>query len=118
MIKGWWESSGEPVPSRDLLPVNSTFIAELSGAPALAVCLYLTNTPELAFVENFIGNPRLKGARRQAVKPLLDYITGFAKAMGYRRLFCMTDKESLVKHYMELGFVPTLSGVTTLVRGT
>lgn len=117
MIKEWWHLSGEVGPFESMMPLDSSFVAELDGSPALAVALYLTNMPEAAFVENFIGNPEVKGEKRKEASQLLaDHIARFAKQRGYKCLVCMTEKDVLKKRYVELGFNPTLSGVTTFVR--
>jgi hypothetical protein len=119
VIDSWWKSSGEVGPLQSMMPPDSSFIAEIDCVPALAVCLYLTNTKEICYVENFIGNPDLKGNfRKLATAILLDHITLFANRLGYKRLICMTEKPVLVERYKEIGFIPTLSGVTTFVRST
>jgi hypothetical protein len=56
-VESWWKSAGEVAPKASMMPLESSFIAEIKGYAALAVALYLTNTPEAAYVENFIGNP-------------------------------------------------------------
>lgn len=118
-VDSWWKESGEIGPLETMMPLESSFIAEIDGTPALAVTLYLTNTPELCYVENFIGNPALKGGeRRLATYMLLEHITKFANLLGYKRLICMTEKPILVERYKEIGFTPTLSGVTTFARST
>lgn len=117
MIESWWKASGEIAPLPAMMPPESSFVAELDGVPALAVSVYLTNTPEVAYTENFIGNPEVRGdGRRLAALALSDHIAKFAKDMGYRRLLCMTEKPKLMSRYIELGYEPTMSGLTTLVR--
>lgn len=116
-IQSWWAAAGEVAPLPGMMPEESSFIAEIDGVPALAVAIYLTNTPELAYIENLIGNPILKGPdRQQAMKFLVGHFCQFAKSHGHKRLLCMTEKDKLVSRYSELGFSPTLGGVTTLVR--
>lgn len=119
VIWDWWIQSGEVAPLPTMMPLESSFVAEIEGEPALAVALYLTNTPEVAYVENFIGNPKVKGIqRKRAAKLLSDHIATFARSRGFQRLLCMTEKPVLKERYIELGFYPTLGGVTTLVRST
>lgn len=117
MIESWWKSAGELPPLKGMMPLESSFVAEVYGVPSLAVTVYLTNTHELAYVENFIGNPAVVGDdRKHAAMILSDHIAKFAKGRGFKRLMCMTEKKALVGRYKELGFKPTLSGVTTLIR--
>lgn len=119
MVKGWWDVQKEYAPLETMMPTNSSFIAEIDGNPALAVCLYLTNTPEVCYVENFVGNPELKGlVRKEATKILLNHITKFAFDRGYKRLLCMSEKPVLKAHYESIGFTRTLDGVATFIKET
>lgn len=115
MIDSWWAASGTMGPLPGMMPGESSFIAEIDGTPALAVTVYLTNTPEVAYAENFIANPEVSGGLL-AGRAFSDYVAAFAKSRGYKRLLCMTEKRTLVRRYQQLGYYPTLSGVTTLVR--
>jgi hypothetical protein len=116
-IEGWWIASGETPPLPTMMPLESSFVAEIDGKPALAVTVYLTNTPEVAYTENFIGNPKLRGSERTSAAVILsNHIAEFAKAKGFKRLLCMTEKWALRARYQQLGYEPTLSGVTTFVR--
>ncbi len=116
MVLSWWKAAGEIAPNEGMLPLESTFIAILDGQPAAAMTIYLTNTFEVAYVENFIGNPELKGtSRKEAALQLTYHIANFARSRGYKRLVGMTCKDALKKRYQELGGVPTLDGVMMLV---
>lgn len=118
-VSSWWHASGQPVPAQETMPPESSFIAEIEHEPALAVALYLTNTPAFAFVENFAGNPRLCGSdRREAGKVLADHISNFAKERGFKRLMGTTTHGPLVDRYLALGFQASLTGVTIVVRST
>ena len=117
MIHEWWEKSGETGPFEVMMPLDTSFIAEVAGEGACAVTLYLTNSPAVVLVDNFIGNPEMdRRERRAAAVRLSNFIAGYAKKRGYLALMCMTDKHVLEKRYSELGFKPTLKGVTTMVR--
>lgn len=119
MVLSWWEMQKEYPPIETMMPLNSSFIAELDGNPALAVCLYLTNTPEVCYVENFVGNPEFKGpVRKQATVILLDHISNFAHSLGFKRLLCMSEKPILKSHYESIGFTRTLDGVATFTKET
>ncbi len=117
IVTSWWAAANEVGPTEDMLPPDSTFIAEIAGEPALCVTIYLTNTRSLAYVENFAGNPALKGGeRRLAARLLSDYIANFARSLGYKNLICLAHREPLVRRYQELGFKPTITNVTAFVR--
>lgn len=117
MVLGWWNDAKEYPPTKDMMPLESSFIAEEDGTPMLAATVYLTNTKELAWAENFIGNPNLKGEkRREASEILAEFVFTFTKELGYKKIMCLTEKPVLVTRYKELGFLPTLSGLTALIR--
>lgn len=119
MIESWWLECGEIAPLPGMMPEESSFVAEIDGVPALAIALYTTNTFELAYLENFIGNPAMRGeVRQKAASELVEHTVADAKRRGYKRLMCMTEKSILTSRYSQLGFYPTLCGVTTLVRNT
>lgn len=116
MIDAWWKYSGEMGPHPEMMPLDSSFVAEVGGQPALAVALYLTNGPAV-YVENFIANHEIsREMRREAAQMLVNHFSEFARAKGYKVLVCMTEKQPLADRYEELGFNPALSGVTVLTR--
>lgn len=117
-ISAWWKAAKEPGPSRDMMPEESSFILEVQGTPWIAVTVYLTNSPELAWVDNLIASPKMPGgeARAAAIFWLQAFLERWTKEQGYKKLFCMTEKEVLVKRYQDLGYEPTLKGVTTLIK--
>jgi len=119
MIKSWWDHAKEFAPIEEMMPLDSSFIAEINGRPALAVCLYLTNIPTAAYVENFIGNHEFRGQlRNDATIILLDHLGKFAKSLGYKILVCMTEKPILKAYYEKIGFTKTLDGVATFAKET
>jgi hypothetical protein len=116
-IHQWWLAAREPAPLPGMMPPDSTFVVELNDAPIVAVTIYLTNTPEVAYVENLISSPQLDAdTRALAVECLNAYIGKFARARGYKRLMCMSEKAALMKRYKELGYTKTLEGVATFIR--
>jgi hypothetical protein len=117
MVRRWWLAHGEVPPLPDMLPPDSTFILELHRQPALCVSLYLTNSPEICYVENFVGNPELKGeARREGTEKLLAHLEMVARGRGYRRLICLGHKPELKKRYQEIGFTPTVDNITGFAK--
>ncbi len=117
IIMKWWAAANEPAPPSDTMPLESSFVAEVDGKPVLSVSVLLTNSPSLAYTENFIGAPDSKGAsRREAALMLSDHIAAFAKARGCKYLACIAYRPKLWGRYEELGYVKTLEGVSTFVR--
>lgn len=87
------------------MPDGTTFVLFIEGVQALSVSLYPSNS-EAIQVEAFIGNPSLEGElRRRGTQVLLDYISNFAKELGYQRLWCMAPNERLRDYYEKIGFV-------------
>ena len=117
MIREWWIAAGSPAPTMDMMPENSSFVLEVDGKPLLAVTVYMTNSKQIAWVDNLISSPLpFKGNRRDYVEEMQKFLEIWAKTEGYKSLFCFSEKEVLVKRYMELGYMPTLKNVTTLVK--
>jgi hypothetical protein len=114
IISSWYR---DEAPSKEALPEDSTFIFELNDIPALSVTLYLTNCKEICMVEHFIGNPDLSGSdRRQATIALNNFISDFAKALGYKNLVAMTANVKLQNYYQGLGYKKVSGDLPVLKR--
>lgn len=117
MLDSWWRQYDEPGPLPTMVPAESTWVLELDNRPALAVSLIYTNISEYCYVENFIGNPELKGVQRKVGgHHLLKYISEVARARGYRRLLCLGYKNAVKRRYLELGFKSTLDNLSSFVK--
>ena len=106
-VKSWWDSSGYPVPALTLLPEDTTFIGEVNGENAYCWTLLLTNSCEVALLENFVKNPKVKLSLKEStdvVKAMLEYAQGVASKMGYRRLLCINERPELKRYYPRIGF--------------
>lgn len=116
MIKEWWLSHKEIPPQEDMLPSGSTFIIRKDDTPLACVTVFLTNS-KLAWVDNLVGNPEYKNEdRKLAISKLQEFIENFVSLKGYTRLFCMSIKDKTTNRYMELGYKPTCSSITGLVK--
>lgn len=117
MLKSWWTLAKEVCPEKECLPEESTLILELDGVPALAITVYLTNCKRVAYLENFIGNPEMKGdSRKQASQLIVDAACNFAKNLGYTRILCLSLKDKLNERYVELGMKPTQGPLNGFIR--
>lgn len=118
MISSWWADSKEVGPIEAMLPPESTFILELNGVPTVCVTLYLTNAKAFCMADNLISNPAVKDRewRAKAVDLMNGFADGFARERGFERILCLTEKNALKRRYMELGYKPTLDGVTTFIK--
>lgn len=117
VVESWWAASGEAVPPSNWLPRHSTFLISVDNTLAACVSVYLTNSKELAYLENVVGNPDLKGpARRAALEALVRHAEAWTKRKGYKRLVLLGYRAPVKKRYLELGYKETLDGVSTFVK--
>lgn len=113
MIQGWWIDQDELPPTKGMLPVESTWICSWDQKEILCVSLLKTNI-EVAYLENFVGNPRFGNRnseiRRAGTKLLSEHADSFARSLGYKRIAC----SSLAKYgrtgdyYESLGYMKTV----------
>jgi hypothetical protein len=117
MIKEWWTSQNEIAPTLGMLPEESTLILELDDKPSLCLTVYLTNCKEVAYLENFVGNPLIKSKeRKQASQFIVDSGINFAKTLGYKRILCFTNVDKLKNRYKELGMSESLTNLCSFVK--
>lgn len=116
MLRSWWEVQGEPAPTRNLIPKDSTFILEISGDPILSISAYMTNVKGMSYLENFIGNPQYKEDRSKHSSIIVEHAVTFLKNKGYERVVCFSYKDKLKKRYEELGMKKTLNNLSSFVR--
>jgi hypothetical protein len=99
------------------MPVESTFVLEDSGRAVMSISVLLTNSNEVAFLENFVADPEFRGpARSEAATMLVEHARSFAKQRGYKRVLCFCYREGLKRRYQELGMTPALDNVLILSR--
>jgi N-acetylglutamate synthase-like GNAT family acetyltransferase len=116
-VQKWWIEQGLAPVWRALLPLESTYILEIDGEPALCACLYLMNSEDACMVENLVGNPKFKGTQRyEAVPVLFKHLENEAKRFGYRTLVLFTYEDKLKERYQDLGFIKTTENVTTFAK--
>jgi hypothetical protein len=117
MLKNWWHSQNEPAPTKDLIPIDSTFILEVDKEPIVSLSVILTNTSGMCILENFIADPLKKGSmRKECSSVITNYALTFAMGMGYKRAVCFSYKDKLKQRYKDLGMKPTINNLTSFVR--
>jgi hypothetical protein len=115
MLKSWWDFHGEMAPELEMMPETS-YIMYFNNEPILSVSLLLTNTP-IAWAENFIGNPELKGdIRKECGYIIVHHLEKVAKEHNKTRIFCMSMNKKTTKRYIDLGFNKTLDNVNTFTK--
>lgn len=115
LIKSWWDHYKEQAPELTMIPETS-YLMYVNNQPILSVSLFLTNG-SLAWVDNYIGNPAMKGSiRKECGVILLQYLEDVAKDNCKDRIFCMSMNEKTSQRYIELGFIKTASNISTFIK--
>lgn len=117
-LDSWWRTYREPGPTKDMLPLDSTYLVEdENGEKLCSVSLILTNIKEYCYIENLISNPEApRHLVREGISMMNGHISKVAKNLEYKRLLCLTYKSKLVPVYEELGYNKTCDGLTSFMR--
>ena len=114
MIQSWWTKQNEFAPTLDMLPEESTFICELNKVPMVAITLYLTNSKEFCMLDNFVGNPDMRGnMRSEASRIIINHAEQFAKELGYKSITCLALKDKLKEYYQSFGYTKRFDNVAS-----
>jgi hypothetical protein len=122
MVAAWWEGHGwKPVPVGFLpkLGVVAFVVGAKDGAPTdvAAAWLYMDNSAPVCWLEYMVSNPKESAGRSvKALKHLDSYLTGEARATGYKAMMTTCRQDSLVRFHERNGFVKTDEDVTHLVK--
>jgi hypothetical protein len=101
----------------DDLPVDSTYVAEWSGVPVVALSFFFTNSRALLLVDNLMSAPSAPHQlRRVAIDQMNGFMDALARQLGYRRILCFTSVPKLVERYQELGFQDSGTDLTSLIK--
>lgn len=116
MLKAWCAEYSEVAPARENIPVGSSYVLEDSGLPILFISLIRTNA-SFCYLENYCGDPALKGRRSEAVAHLIAHLETKAKEFGHSSLVTFAYKPKLARAFEAYGFQKTLEGITAFYRG-
>lgn len=115
-LKSWWTQVDEQAPTAGAIPTSSSFILELDNKPAISLSVCLTNT-DVAYLNNFIGNPEVKGSERKKCGNILfEYAEKFSKVLGYNKLFCFVKNDKLVERYKHFGLTVENSNIKVMSK--
>lgn len=106
-----------PKLSEDLLSKSSTFILELDSKLVFLMTVYFTNCKEICFLDNFIGNPKMKEARKEHSQLLFTYIETLAKDLGYKSVVCFSNIDKLTQKYETYGYKKIMNNAYVLGKG-
>ena len=115
VISSWWKDANEIGPTKDLLPLESTFVLEINNEPKACITVYLTNCHTIAYLENFIKDPKLENSR-ELTKELVKYAEDFTHNLGYKILICFAFRDKLKNRYKELGYKNSLDNLSSFVK--
>lgn len=104
IVRGWWETHGEPPPPDDCIPVETSFIMEIEGVPTYSLCVTLTNTLGFCWISNYVKNPIVTSKTNEYGKIFLAHVDDFIRKLGYKRAIMFSMKDKLTAHYNELGY--------------
>lgn len=114
MLQNWWKTQDEFPPTREMLPEETTFICEHNDLPLVSITLYLTNSKEFCMLDNFVGNPELRGdLRKEASALIISHAEQLAKKLGYKSIMCLALKDKLGEYYQSFGYKKRFSNVLT-----
>lgn len=100
-----------------VFPLDSTYLIEHEGNPAVVLSVYFTNDPELALLENFVGDPNLdRQIRRSKSADLVQHVEALSRSRGVSRLVCLAPNEKLTMRYRELGYGVVLEDTDVLAK--
>lgn len=100
-INGWLDEHGRP-------PLDLATLPAVGGiVPGVAVGFLYQSEPGVGYVENFATNPRAPRAERsRAVSAIVDWLEEKARQCCLRRLVVLTQRRSIVRRALRLGYSP------------
>lgn len=115
----WWNQWGWNPPQKDFLPDNGTggYIIYDEDIPICAGFIYVTNS-KVSWVDWIISNKeyREKAKRREAIKLLIQCLTNISKMSGSKYIYALIKNNSLIKTYVDLGFIKGDSYTSEMIK--
>jgi|TARA_B110000285_G_C15139075_1_gene629382 hypothetical protein len=105
-LVGWWKDWGWDAPAKDFLPDDGEggLLVLDQDIPVCAGFIYITNS-KVAWVDWIISNKNYKKKNKhEAVKLLVDRLTGLCKKSGSKYAYALIKHKGLVETYTELGY--------------
>ena len=102
----WWKDWGWDAPAKDFLPDDGEggLMVLDEDVPVCAGFIYITNS-KVAWVDWIISNKNYKKKNKhEAVKLLVDRLTGLCKKSGSKYAYALIKHKGLVETYTELGY--------------
>ena len=102
----WWKDWGWEPPAKDFLPDEGEggLLVLDNDVPVCAGFIYITNS-KVAWVDWIISNKNYKKKNKhEAVKLLVDRLTGLCKKSGSKYAYALIKHKGLVETYTELGY--------------
>lgn len=115
-IVSWWEHYKEVPPVQGAMMEDSTFVLEINNISALSLTVLFTQSKEIAYIEGFIKNPLFKESLEKQGAELWNHCFDYAKAQGYKRVFCYCAAEPLKNKYERFGMTKSVDKLTAFGR--
>jgi hypothetical protein len=120
MVCAWWTGHGWSAVPQAFLPKLGVVAYVTDGEKSedtAAAWLYMDNSSPVCWLEYMVSNPKANAGRAvKALRHLDSFLTGEAKALGYRAMMTTCRQDSLVKFHAKNGFTKTDEDVTHLVK--
>lgn len=115
-VSSWFARRGSACPPAAILP-RLGCVAELDGEPAAAAWLYMDNSIGVCFLEWLVTAPsQTIMESRDAVRHLLQFLSGHAKDLDYSVMFASILRDSMVRLAEAEGFQQGGVGYTHLYK--
>ena len=119
ILVGWWKQWGWEPPQRDFLPNDGKggIIVCDGDIPICAGFMYLTNS-KVAWVDWIISNKEYtnKLQRKDAIKLLVSALTEICKKSGSKYIFSNNNNNSLIEHFINIGYTKGCTNSTELIK--
>lgn len=99
----YWALSGSYLNTRELYPIDSSYVFERNGYILYAVAMHKIEGLPKAYIEYFIRNPS-KPSDFNAVKSLQAHLDSEAKAAGIKCLYGLTKDVQVHEHHGKIGY--------------
>lgn len=101
MLDHWWKLHNLPTIPKASLPNCGYLVQGLAAG-----FLYQTDS-DVAFIENFISNPKAPWNQRgAALDAVTQSLVEFAKSTGIRHLMALTTSQAIYERAVRFGFKP------------
>lgn len=113
----WCLDHKECLPYPEMLTTDSTFVLEKDNKPLACLTVYLTNSKEVAYLENLVRDPEFKGQEKdEAIKMLFNHVENFTKEQGFKRVVAFVHRPLLKNRFKEMNYINSMNDISSYVK--